>query len=180
MDRKGFTLIEVLAVIIILGVIMSMAIPNVVSVLDRNKEEAFIEDAKSMITLTEYTMRKDTSIEFPKNNGEAILLTLEYLNTDDISNSPYDIPYNVKDSFVVIKNVTNSGVTEYKYYVQLLACDTDSCSTSSKIRGIVLTDNISSSTDVKKINDKTLYSKKSDVNAIKIKIGVTNFSKIFG
>lgn len=177
MNRKGFTLIEVLAVIIILGVIMSMAIPNVVSVLDRNKEEALIEDAKSMITLTEYTMRKDTSIKFPKNDKDAILLTLEYLNTDDISNSPYDIPYNIKDSFVVIKNETENGVTEYKYYVQLLACDSDSCSTASKVRGIKLTDNISSSTDVEKITDKS-YSSKDDITSIKQKIGVTNLEVI--
>lgn len=137
MNRKGFTLIEILAVIIILGVIMTVAVPNVLSMIDRNKKDTFIEHAKMMATQAEYTIRKDTSIKYPSENN-AIILTLEYLNTNDVSESPYGTMYNKSRSFVAIVNKTTGGVTEYKYYVHLVACGNDNC--DEKISGINLTD----------------------------------------
>ena len=50
MNKKGFTLIELLGVIIILSIIMLIAIPNVTSVLEKNKRENYIADAKKMIS----------------------------------------------------------------------------------------------------------------------------------
>ena len=139
MNRKGFTLIEILAVIIILGVIMTIAVPNVLSMIDRNKKDTFIEHAKMMATQAEYTIRKDVSIEYP-SEGKAIVLTLEYLNTNDISESPYDTSYNKERSFVAIVNKKEGEYTEYKYYVHLVACGDETCTTSSKTTGINLID----------------------------------------
>lgn len=110
MNKKGFTLIELLAVVVILGVIMTIAIPNVLSTLDRNKKNTFIENAKTMVTQAEYTLRKDANVDFPNERGMAILLTLEYLNTDDVSTSPYSTKYSPSKSFVVVVNSsTNDG-----------------------------------------------------------------------
>lgn len=148
MNRKGFTLIELLAVVIILGVVMTIAVPNVLSMLDRNKKETFIEHAKTMVNQAEYTLRKDTSIDYPEKNGDAIILTLEYLNTDDVSESPYNTDYSPSKSFVMIVNNTeNEGsvdaVTEYEYYVHLVACSDIDCTNAeansvNKNRGINL------------------------------------------
>jgi len=141
MNRKGFTLIEILAVIIILGVVMTIAVPNVLSMIDRNKKDTVIEHAKMMATQAEYTIRKDTSIEYPADNN-AIILTLEYLNTNDISESPYNVMYNPTRSFVAIVKETINGIAEYKYYVHLVACGDDTCSmaTANRNRGINLID----------------------------------------
>lgn len=141
MNRKGFTLIEILAVIIILGVIMTIAVPNVLSMVDRNKKDTVIEHAKMMATQAEYTIRKDTSIEYPTDNN-AIILTLEYLNTNDISESPYNTNYHKSRSFVAVVNETKNNITEYKYYVHLVACGDDDCSSKNvkKNRGINLID----------------------------------------
>jgi len=144
MNKKGFTLIELLAVIVILGVVMTIAIPNVLSMLDRNKKETFLEHAKTMVNQAEYTLRKDTGIDFP-NDGEAILLTLEYLNTDDVSSSPYNTSYSPSKSFVLIVNsAIEEAVTEYKYYVHLVACTDLDCENTAdnavnQNRGINLT-----------------------------------------
>ncbi len=143
MNRKGFTLIELLAVIIILGIIMMIAVPNVLGMLDRNKKNTLVEHAKTMINQAEYTLRRDTEIDFP-SAGKAIIMTLKYLNTDDVSTSPYDIEYSPTKSFVAVVNTTSGGVTEYKYYAHLVACDDAICSNSSqnsinKNRGINLT-----------------------------------------
>ncbi len=141
-NEKGFTLIELLAVVIILGVIMMIAVPNVLSMLDRNKKDTFIEHAKLMANQAEYTIRKDTSIEYP-SEGNTIILTLEYLNTDDVSESPYNTTYSPTRSFVAIVNDTSDGITEYKYFVHLVACSDLECTNSSeadinKRRGINL------------------------------------------
>lgn len=135
MNKKGFTLIEILAVIIILGVIMTIAVPNVLSMIDRNKKDTFIEHAKMMATQAEYTIRKDVSIEYP-SEGKAIILTLEYLNTSDIAESPYGTPYNKERSFVAIVNEKVEGFTEYKYYVHLITCGDDECTAANAKKNI--------------------------------------------
>jgi len=145
MNKKGFTLIELLAVVIILGVVMTIAVPSVLSMLDRNKRDTFIEHAKTMVNQAEYTLRKDTNIDYPTNDGDAIILTLEYLNTEDISESPYDTPYSPSRSFVAIVNSTEGEIIEYKYYVHLVACTDIECLNSednsvNKNRGINLID----------------------------------------
>jgi len=143
MNRKGFTLIELLAVVIILGVIMTIAVPNVLSMLDRNKKSTFIEHAKTMVNQAEYTLRKDTNIEYPVNHQDMIIITLEYLNTDDIKESPYNTFYSPTKSFVAIVNNTIGEVTEYNYYVHLVSCTDEGCTNQeenavNKNRGINL------------------------------------------
>ncbi len=142
MNKRGFTLIELLAVIIILGIIMMIAIPNVVGMIDRNRRNTIVEDAKKMINQAEYTLRKNTDIEYP-SEGKAIILTLQFLNTADISETPYDTKYSPERSFVAIVNSTENGITEYKYYVHLIACSDLECSKTdsdsvNKRRGINL------------------------------------------
>ena len=59
MNQKGFTLMELLATIVILSIIMLIAVPNVINTLDKNKRSfTYVEDAKKMITLAEYKFRK--------------------------------------------------------------------------------------------------------------------------
>ena len=71
--KKAFTLIELLAVIVILGIIMTIAIPNVIATLDKNKKETFIEDAKKVISSAEYKIRTDTKIEYPDQYSITVL-----------------------------------------------------------------------------------------------------------
>ena len=39
LNKKGFTLVELLVVIVILGVIMSIAIPSITSSIERSKDK---------------------------------------------------------------------------------------------------------------------------------------------
>ena len=49
MNKKGFTLIEVLAVLLILSVIALITTPIIINVIKDSKEKAFINDANSLV-----------------------------------------------------------------------------------------------------------------------------------
>lgn len=77
--EKGFTLIELLAVIIILSVIMVIAVPKVLDVINKSKEEAFIDSAYGISDSAKYyyfenNMTSNYNFEFEngklKNNEE--------------------------------------------------------------------------------------------------------------
>ena len=71
MNSKGFTLIELLAVIVILGIIMAFTYPNVVSLIEKNKNDNYVQlkesiesAAKSYISDYRYEISVDgTSIK---------------------------------------------------------------------------------------------------------------------
>ena len=42
MKKNGFTLIELLATILILALIMIIAVPNVMSTIDKNKQDTYV------------------------------------------------------------------------------------------------------------------------------------------
>jgi len=51
-NTKAFTLIELLAVIIILGILMIIAIPSVTSYINNSRKSAYIDTAKQVIAST--------------------------------------------------------------------------------------------------------------------------------
>ena len=62
MKKNGFTLVELLAVIVILGVILVVAIPKILNVIDASKEDAIKSTAKMLATSAEneYATRMTT------------------------------------------------------------------------------------------------------------------------
>jgi type II secretion system protein G len=53
MKRKGFTLIELLIVIAIIGIVAAIAIPNLITALQKGKQKATMGDMKSIGTAIE-------------------------------------------------------------------------------------------------------------------------------
>ena len=137
-DNKGFTLIELLAVVVILAVIMTLAIPNIVSTINKNKKETFIEDAKKLQASAEYKVISDRSLQLPSSTN-ALVLTLGEIEKAEITDSPYGNKYSKTKSFVVVtkegRTVSadtgtgreNLNVNEYTYYVHLVSCSNDEC-----------------------------------------------------
>lgn len=146
-NQKGFTLVELLAVIIILAVIMTIAIPNIIGTLDKNKKDSYIKDAKQAITSCEYTIRTEKKYEYP-DDTTAVVFPLSKIKNLDLETSPYDTFYSQADSFVVITKdnvIDNAGneYSEYIYYVHLVSCTDELCenledNSSLKNRGINL------------------------------------------
>ena len=75
-NKNGFTLIELLAVIAILAIILAIAVPKMINVLDENKEKVFLSSLKSILREAEY-MNLESKIT---------RASLSELNIDELSN----------------------------------------------------------------------------------------------
>ena len=106
-NKKGFTLIEIIAVIVILGVIMVIAIPSVSSMIMNSRKKTYlvaanryIDGAKSFVSTNDLNLR-DESITF--------YIPKKCLAMDKMQESPFG---EWKDVYVA---VTFDGV-KYQYY----------------------------------------------------------------
>lgn len=126
MNKKGFTLIELLATITILSMILVVAVPSIMSTLDKSKRRTYVEDAKKMISLAEYRMRGDTSIEYPSSTTTAVAFTLASMDLTDFSEGPEGGQYDLNRSYVLLVKKNS----QYYYYVTLIE------NYNSKYRGV--------------------------------------------
>lgn len=120
-NNKGFTLIEIIAVVAILGIISVVVVPNIFSLVTQSRDEIYLQDARRLIAQAQYKMSSNSSnIEKP-SNGECIVMSLNYLNINDFQSPPHGGAYMSDASFVVIKS---DGGT-YKYAAMLVEHTSD-------------------------------------------------------
>lgn len=121
-NNRGFTLVELLAMLVVLGIIMGVTIPNITGILSQSKKTAFIADANKMVETAKIkivTHKNGSSAEkIPRiKSGECIVLTLNYLNdNEDIGKGPNDGAYLEYESYVIYKRNGNKN----EYYVRLI------------------------------------------------------------
>lgn len=116
MNKRGFTLVELLAAIVILGLLMSLAVSNTFKTIERGRNKTYISDANSMISQVEYLVKsKPNELKRPTGN-QCVVVFLSYFNSEDFSNPPNGGKYDEKKSFVIYKNVGS----KYEYSAQLI------------------------------------------------------------
>lgn len=115
-NNKGFTLIELLATITILAVMMLLAIPNVVGVVQRNRNKTYVEDAKKMITLAKYKVKSDLQYKLPINNSKIISLK-DLDQSNEVNEAPNGGAYDREHSCVLVKRDEDG---KYTYTVEII------------------------------------------------------------
>ena len=115
--KKGFTLIELLAVIVILAVISLIAVPIVLNVIDKTKEEtneiSFKKYTEAVeIAISRYKLKEK---KYPTNFGELE----EYIDYDGASIKCDDQILNSDHTFYLIDCSVNGS--EKKYFHSIMA-----------------------------------------------------------
>ncbi len=116
MKKSGFTLVELLASLVILSILMTVAVEAVLKVIESNRKELYVEDAKKFISQVEYNIRANKLGIVKPTNGNCIAVSLNYLDTSDFKKAPSGGGYDYQSSFVVLKNQSFNDV----YYVRLI------------------------------------------------------------
>ena len=72
--KKGFTLVELMAIIVLLAVVMAMIVPTIIGVIESSKKDAFMSDVKSIIR------------EINNELASGTYYDITQLNVDDLKN----------------------------------------------------------------------------------------------
>lgn len=104
LNSKGFTIIELLVVIVIIGILVALALPNLFSAQQRGRDTERKNDLKNISQKLETYYNDNT--KYPVGDLAAVATTLD-LSDDDV------------------KDPKNSGDYVYSYTGE--DCDTDGC-----------------------------------------------------
>lgn len=114
MLKKGFTLIEILAVIVVLGTIMLIVIPRIIGIYDEAKIKAFEVDVNSLIDVIQNKMIDNPSLT-PSSFNLAYLQSNMGVKTDNYQSvSTYN--YNEKIYLIVVGQNDYKNLTAYGTY----------------------------------------------------------------
>ena len=114
--KKGFTLIEMIAVVIILGIVLLIAVPAVTSYIKGSNDSVYVNSMSSYLQQVKMDYSEKQYGPYI-NKGEIMVVPLKNIKLDkgNTDSSPYGkIVYS--QSYVLIERTTN-GV---KYYVTVL------------------------------------------------------------
>ena len=126
MNNRGFTLVEILAMLVVLGVLMAITIPNITGIMNNNKLTITYEDANKLVESAKTQIVADRSLKL-KSAGDCIVFTMDYLDrNDDFKMATNGGTYDKYASFVVARRVDKgSGVVADEYYVRLVEVTDD-------------------------------------------------------
>lgn len=81
--KKGFTLVELLAIVILLGIILVLIYPNIVNLFEEKTGD--IEESKLIAIYDAAEQYIDSNInEYPKTVGETYCFKVDFLDTENL------------------------------------------------------------------------------------------------
>ena len=120
-ERKGFTMIELLATIIILGLLVSLAYFGVRGILDRGNS-SYYNSQENMLILAGREYFSDHRSELPEEVGKTSNVTLETLINESYIDKIIDENENACD--ITKSSVTSQKITDKDYqYYGVLTCN---------------------------------------------------------
>ena len=125
MNKKGFTLIELIAVVVIMSIIAIIATPNIINMIDKGKKDQYVSNAKEFLSKATYMYKQDKyrndTTYFTKNDsGYQIKLgKIEGIKSEDLID-PYGFKYDTNNR---INNTGNSQAKAtkplFKFWYQI-------------------------------------------------------------
>jgi prepilin-type N-terminal cleavage/methylation domain-containing protein len=115
-DKKAFTLVELLAVIVLLGIIMLLTFPKIIETVNNQQNKISKAKLSLMQTATKSYLADHTN-QYPAREGNAFCISLEALEKGNYLAFDDEI-----DTNYVIK-VSYFSDTEYEFsYVKATSC----------------------------------------------------------
>ena len=110
--KKGFTLVELMGVIILLSILIIIAVPAVTGVLKENKEKLYDSQIKTIETAAKNWASDEENLSKLPTNGKCIKVLISTLKEGgyldlDIKNPKTDKPF--PDTFMVMITRASTG-----------------------------------------------------------------------
>ena len=114
--NKGFTLIEILAVIVLIGIVSLIGVVAISSYIESSRENTYINSASNYIDSARNLKASDKLLQEPKN-AEALIIPLTDLDIED--DNEFKTPYGdliLEKSYVIITNKDG----KLDYYISMI------------------------------------------------------------
>lgn|SRR5690606_13303873 len=102
-NEKGLTLVELLAVVVILGIISAIAIPSIGGLINNSKKDAHIANAQQMVNSAKL-MVTSQDIEFADGKATVLLSDLISKGYIEEMKNPSEGTYSGNSSVTITKN----------------------------------------------------------------------------
>ncbi len=137
LGKKGFTMVELLGVITIMGILMAIAVPSVIKYVDKARKTSMETMLKSTYEAAENYMMTNTEINISENGFIKDAIKVEDLVKDELL-EPLNSPYGggncaSSDSKISVYRLANTvgNLPNYVYDIKLV-CKNNGKDTSKK------------------------------------------------
>ena len=103
-NKKGFTLVELLGVIILLGVIATIIAPNILKTQKKSEKELFEDSVNALIRGAQMYYANNDFINYPASGIAANSQELDVKNNEDMTSGSIKL---VNDEYFYASNVSN-------------------------------------------------------------------------